>query len=147
MKTRIEQLIDKEQLTPSKLADLVGVQRSSISHILSGRNNPSLDFVQKILVQFKNINSDWLLFGKGEMYKTKLPSLFEQNSQPQKVENQEKIIDKSETEVKDLKENSEVKKESKKVETKIEVQNTDVNQPDQIVIFFSDKTFAAYKPK
>jgi len=140
MKDRIEELINKEQLTPSKLADLVGVQRSSISHILSGRNKPSLDFIQKILLQFKNINSDWLLFGKGEMYKTKLPSLFDQKIPEQKPENQEQIVEKSEPKIIES-------KQPEKKETKVEVQNTVVNQPEQIVIFFSDKTFSTYTPK
>ena len=76
MKTRIEILLKKEILSPSKFADKINVQRSSISHILSGRNNPSLDFVQKVLSKFKTLNSDWLLFGKGEMYKTDQDNLF-----------------------------------------------------------------------
>lgn len=144
MKERIEELINKEQLTPSKLADLVGVQRSSISHILSGRNKPSLDFVQKILLQFKNINSDWLLFGKGEMYKTKLPSLFDQKPPQQKTENQNKVVEKSEQPVV---ENKEPEKVEPKIETKVEIKNTDVNEPEQIVIFFANKTFSAYTAK
>ncbi|MFW5753957.1 MAG: helix-turn-helix domain-containing protein, partial [Marinilabiliaceae bacterium] len=44
---------------------LIGVQRSSISHILSGRNNPSLDFLRKILLHLEHINPDWLISGKG----------------------------------------------------------------------------------
>lgn len=47
---------------------MIGVQRSSISHILSGRNRPSLDFVQKILKVFPDIRSEWLVMGKGPMY-------------------------------------------------------------------------------
>ena len=67
MKDRIEKIIEVEQLSASKFADTIGVQRSSISHILSGRNKPSLELVNKILDQFPKINADWLLLGKGEM--------------------------------------------------------------------------------
>ena len=68
IKDRVNKVIQAEQLTPTKFADAIGVQRSSISHILSGRNNPSLEFIQKILTSFSNLSSDWLLFGRGQMY-------------------------------------------------------------------------------
>lgn len=69
MKDRIQKIIDSDKLTASKFAEMIGVQKSSVSHIISGRNKPSLDFVQKVLSAFPAINSDWLLFGAGNMYK------------------------------------------------------------------------------
>ena len=68
IKDRIEKVIKAESLTSTRFADAIGVQRSNISHILSGRNKPSLDFIQKVLTTFSNLNSDWLLFGRGSMY-------------------------------------------------------------------------------
>lgn len=68
MKERILQLLDLEQLTPSKFADIIGVQRSSVSHVISGRNNPSFDFIQKTLKAFPGLNAEWLILGKGTMY-------------------------------------------------------------------------------
>jgi len=62
------QLLDLEQLTPSKFADLIGVQRSSISHVLSGRNKPSFDFLQKTLKAFPGLSAEWLVMGTGKMY-------------------------------------------------------------------------------
>jgi transcriptional regulator with XRE-family HTH domain len=59
---KIEQIIVDKGMSPSFFADAIGVQRSSISHILSGRNKPSLDIIQKILRVFPDINRDWLLF-------------------------------------------------------------------------------------
>ena len=53
-----------KNLTSSQLADSIGVQRSGISHFISGRNKPSLEFILKILNHFPDINPDWLLFGK-----------------------------------------------------------------------------------
>lgn len=60
---------DKE-MTVTQFADFINVQRPSMSHIISGRNNPSLDFVTKVLVAFPEIMSDWLIFGKGEAYRS-----------------------------------------------------------------------------
>ncbi len=69
MKTRLQKLIEKENITPARFAEIVGVQRSSVSHILSGRNNPSLDFIQKILSAFPRVSTDWLITGEGNIYK------------------------------------------------------------------------------
>jgi transcriptional regulator with XRE-family HTH domain len=68
MKERLIQLLDLEQLSPSKFADIIGVQRSSISHVISGRNKPSFDFLQKTLKAFPGLNASWLMLGEGSMY-------------------------------------------------------------------------------
>jgi len=69
MKDRISKILRLEGMTAAKLAEEIGVQASGISHILSGRNNPSTDFLIKILDRFRGINAEWLLTGKGNMYK------------------------------------------------------------------------------
>lgn len=69
MKDRIQRILQEKQLTSARLADIIEVQRSSISHILSGRNKPSMDFMEKILNSFPDISGDWLITGKGSMYK------------------------------------------------------------------------------
>jgi len=61
---RLIELMRIKNLTSSQLADSIGVQRSGISHFISGRNKPSLEFILKILNHFPDINPDWLLFGK-----------------------------------------------------------------------------------
>jgi len=66
MKNFVEKLkiiIDNEGLTASKFSEKIGVQRSSVSHILSGRNKPSLDFVLKLCDYYNDIDLDWLLKG------------------------------------------------------------------------------------
>ena len=75
--------MDYHQLSASMFADKIGVQRSSISHILSGRNKPSLDFILKITGEFQDVDIHWLLNGKGSFPKTtenitptSTPSLF-----------------------------------------------------------------------
>lgn len=63
---RLQQVIDYYGETASSFAEKIGVQRSSISHILSGRNKPSLEFVLKILSAYPEVELYWLLNGKGE---------------------------------------------------------------------------------
>lgn len=63
---RLQKVIDFYEESASSFADKVGVQRSSISHIISGRNKPSLDFVLKILSAYPEVELYWLLNGKGQ---------------------------------------------------------------------------------
>lgn len=70
MKDRITLLIKAKNLTAAQFADQIGVQKSSISHIISGRNNASLDFIQKVLLTYPEVNMDWLMFGKGPLFKS-----------------------------------------------------------------------------
>ncbi|MDM9631816.1 helix-turn-helix transcriptional regulator [Robiginitalea aurantiaca] len=64
-KQRLEQILTYYELSASAFADAIGVQRSSISHLLSGRNKPSLDFVLKVVRAYPDVNLYWLLNGKG----------------------------------------------------------------------------------
>ncbi len=65
---RIRQLISEQALTSAAFADKLGVPRSTISHILSGRNRPSLEMVHKILDAFPELRTEWLVRGEGLMY-------------------------------------------------------------------------------
>ena len=84
--SRLKKVMDFHQLSASMFADKIGVQRSSISHILSGRNKPSLDFILKVTSEFSDVDMYWLLNGKGsfpknaEINSTSIPSLFPTNS-------------------------------------------------------------------
>ena len=61
---RLEELMGQQQLSAAAFAEKIGVQRSSVSHILSKRNKPSLDFILKIEASFEEVSFDWLLLGK-----------------------------------------------------------------------------------
>jgi transcriptional regulator with XRE-family HTH domain len=64
IKDRIRMVIDSHQLTAGAFADRIGVQRSNVSHVLSGRNKPSFEFVEKVLLAFPKVQAHWLLTGK-----------------------------------------------------------------------------------
>ena len=72
---RLKKVMEFHQLTASNFADAIGVQRSSISHILSGRNKPSLDFVLKITNTYKDVDMYWLLNGTGSFPKENIKTI------------------------------------------------------------------------
>ncbi|NTW24778.1 MAG: helix-turn-helix transcriptional regulator, partial [Lentimicrobium sp.] len=67
MNSRIALVLKAKNISPSTLADDLGVQRSGISHILNGRNKPSLEFIQKLIKLYPDISIQWILFGEGQM--------------------------------------------------------------------------------
>ena len=67
MNDRINKIMQYYHLSATQFAIEIGIQRSALSHIMSGRNKPSLDFVLKLKSRFNEINTDWLLWGKGKM--------------------------------------------------------------------------------
>ena len=70
MNTRLKQFIAAENITQAQLADNLNVVRASVSHILAGRNKPGYDFICGLMSHYPNLNIEWLMFGKGKMYKT-----------------------------------------------------------------------------
>ena len=64
---RIQALMKKQKVNATQFAEEIGIQRSALSHVMSGRNNPSLDFMLKIKSRYPDVNLDWLLLGEGEM--------------------------------------------------------------------------------
>ncbi|QCW99793.1 helix-turn-helix transcriptional regulator [Aggregatimonas sangjinii] len=98
---RLEKLLDYYGISAAVFADKIQVQRSSISHLLSGRNKPSLDFVLKVVKTFPEVNLYWLLNGKGTFPTTEentslsLPTKAKEDFEPTgKVLSQEKSIEK-----------------------------------------------------
>lgn len=68
---RILDLQQRTGLSKQEFAMKIGVSQASLSHLQSGRNKASLDLVLSILQTFEDVNSDWLLFGRGEIYKSR----------------------------------------------------------------------------
>jgi transcriptional regulator with XRE-family HTH domain len=88
MTDRFKILLQKLQLTASEFADRIGVQRSSVSHILSGRNKPSIDFLEKILQAFPDTDVNWLITGNESMHEIKAEPKREMNALVTGSENQ-----------------------------------------------------------
>ncbi len=138
MKDRIIQLMEHENLSASKFAEIIGVQRSSISHIQSGRNKPSLDIVQKIKTSFPHLNLEWLISGEGEMYHD-----FEAT---EKYQNQDGVLPIfSNYSEKSGKENIAIQKGATLSEL-MKANAVSQKQIEKIVVFYTDKTFTECKP-
>ncbi len=130
MNKRIQQFLEIENLSPSKLADMLGLQRSGISHILAGRNKPSYDFILKFLRTFPNINPDWLVMGKGKIYRN---GENDQNNQNEENTPQLSI---------NFEENQEFYEESDEA-TEIKIIEKKINR---ITLFYNDGSFQEFYP-
>jgi transcriptional regulator with XRE-family HTH domain len=143
MKERLLEFLKNENKSSAQLAEEIGVQASGISHILSGRNNPSLDFVLKMLEKYQFLSTDWLLFGKGAMYKDiKMQNLFDFNSD-NKQENTEKQI-KNEPVKPDI-EYLENRKNERNMDSSVST-NKKASEVVKIVWFYDNNSFEEFKP-
>ena len=146
MKDRILRIMEHEGISPSKFAEEIGIQRSAMSHIISGRNNPSLDVLTKIMQRFTYVDTDWLLFGKGSMVKngiTKIeePDLFRENEiNPPIVQVEPEYRKHTEFS------KSEKKKKNTGIE-QIKYEERSSKNVSKIMIFYSDNTFETFTPE
>ncbi len=116
---RIDQILKFYDLSASAFADTIGVQRSSISHLLAGRNKPSLEFVLKVVSSFPDVDLYWLLFGKGSF--------------PKKIKTASPIVEKKEQ----MAAGNEVLADA----------NPRSQAIDKIIIFYADGSFKSYTEK
>ncbi|TAF70832.1 MAG: XRE family transcriptional regulator [Flavobacterium sp.] len=132
---RLEHLLDYYSMNAATFADRIGVQRSSLSHLLSGRNKPSLDFVLKIIEEFPEVNLYWLLIGKGS-FPDEYVSKLENQTLPA-------LSNTSGLE----KEKSQIQEENfKNVEpTNFSISNTSKQQIEKIVFFYKNGSFKVYE--
>ena len=129
---RLEILLEYYSISASAFADKIGVQRSALSHLLSGRNKPSLDFVMRIVENYDDVDLYWLLNGAGPFPKNntvennnEIPApIFSNEKHPEKVSEKPKPINYP---LRDVEEN--------------ENNNADI---DSITIFYKDGTFKTY---
>ena len=142
---RVKKLLEMEQLSPSQFADEINLQRSSLSHVLSGRNKPSLDFVMKVKQRFSEINLEWLIFGKGHMFLSQdEKDVITPIPKPQIViEETQKTIEFSPTSDTQLTENA---TEIKSLDSKVELPTLKPNsgKANKVVILYNDGTFEEF---
>ena len=148
---RLEIILDYYSLNASSFADKIGVQRSSLSHLLSGRNKPSLDFILKIIDVFPDIDLYWILNGKGNFPKNaeefeKIENSTEQVEKQNSPtpSNSEKIPENLFSELQD--QNSIPALDTKKDESQNSTKESNSDAIDKIVIFYRNGTFKSYIP-
>jgi len=142
MKERILEFLKKENKTSAQLAEEIGVQPSGISHILSGRNKPSLDFVLKMLEKYSFLSTDWLLFGRGSMYvESKMADLFTGLEMGKPETGKEIINAKHEKALSDRSQDLNINEAGQ------ERSEPEHSQVAKIVWFFENSTFKEYYPE
>lgn len=148
---RLSQILSHFDLTSSQFADQIGVPRSSLSHIISGRNNPSLDFIIKIRDAYPMINLYWLIYGFE-------PFLLENSSDiPSRISAEEigLLSEKNTTQlvqeniITNLADDNDDKKSDDNTEVFSPPQEISTSVPDEekIVILFNDGTFKSYRQR
>lgn len=147
---RLEIILDYYSLNASSFADKISVQRSSLSHLLSGRNKPSLDFILKIIEVFPEIDLYWILNGKGAFPKSDFEkdiliqtpiSIFSDQIVAPKIEKQTNLF--SANSKNGIEENP-----RKIVEASLKLENTkSISEIERIVVFYKNGTFKTYSPE
>jgi transcriptional regulator with XRE-family HTH domain len=157
MRERITQIINSEKITPAEFADKIGVQRSSLSHVINGRNNPGFSFIQKILETFPTINSRWLLTGQGTMFEPE-PKAIESAPQKEKAIQADLFaIDPFSRELPKIPSTTktitdEAAGRLNELTTKAVTQSDSIEQNklpkkiERVLIFYRDRTFGEYRP-
>jgi|SRR5690554_6885957 len=127
---RFRYIMKLNQMSASAFADKIGVQRSSVSHVLSGRNKPSLEFIQKVLRSFPRVDANWLVDGSTKGAADKVigaaNTLFETQESTKTIEETEEktpLVEKSENESSEKREKSSIQR---------------------IVVFYTDNTFEEF---
>ncbi|GAA3755542.1 helix-turn-helix transcriptional regulator [Flavobacterium ginsengiterrae] len=146
---RLEIILDYYGLNASSFADKIGVQRSSMSHLLSGRNKPSLDFVMKILDVFPEVDLYWILIGKGNFPKSENETLEFEPKSDLKTEDSPASFNQNYSGV-DLFSQLNYEEEKPVIKNSIETKKQNItfeeDEIEKIVIFYKNGTFKAYKP-
>ena len=140
---RLETIFDYYGLTASLFAEKINVQRSSISHLLSGRNKPSLDFILKVIENFPEVELLWLINGKGSFPKGENGFVEKTTFLPEENAIQLNDLFSQETTVSKI--NAEISSITPKYKSEDNSEYTD-SKIERIVIFYSDGTFKNYLP-
>jgi transcriptional regulator with XRE-family HTH domain len=143
MRERIREFLKRENKTSSQFAEEIGIQPSGVSHVLSGRNKPSLDFILRMLRTYSDLNSDWLLFGKGEMYRTGGgPDLFDDKQTDESYPGKDNYKEISLFTDQIRKNDAEGPGEEKIAEADMSPED---NSSERIIVFHGDGTYSEYK--
>ena len=146
---RITQIMEEKKLSAKQFSDAIGIQRSSLSHVLSGRNKPSLDFMLKIKNRFPDINLEWLLMGKGEM-RSAYENMLESREKHETAEPITSSFSKPKPKgaykyspTGDKSSEQETRKEEEK-EVFRSVQRPMKSKPSKIILLYDDNTFETF---
>lgn len=143
MTSKLNQILESEHLTATKLAEILEIQPSGISHILRNRNKPSYDFVVKLLRRFPRINPDWLLLDSGQMYRDDKPTATSAETETPKPATENTLFD-SPTDTYNNMERVDYPQTDIATEQPRHT-SSNTKEIERIVIFYTDQTCECYK--
>jgi len=161
MEERIRKFMEYKGISPSELADTIGVQRSNVTHVLKARNKPSFQFIEKLLQVYPELNAKWLLLGIGSMVDapSKTRTLFDQVPDPVPVSvasqtefkpvelNVEKLVSSAPKPVESKEIPVETTTQNNKAEQELQDQFFSSEKPiERLIVFYKDQTFKVYNP-
>ena len=141
---RLRILMDNYELSSSQFADKLEIQRSAISHLLSGRNKPSILILEKIIRHFPDVDINWLIMGKGNILK---------NTPPEQTAKEDSTLEFSREQTINFEEDNSIQSVEKEeviddVEQLYQSQPAKKNIPvEKIILIFQDNTFEVLQPK
>lgn len=144
---RLEIILDYYALSASGFADKIGVQRSSLSHLLSGRNKPSLDFIMKILEVFPEVDLYWIMNGKGNFPKNEDKVSSSEKINIASAPFHENSIDNDLfSNNKNLNDALDISKNINRISENI-IEKSIEDEIEKIMVFYKNGKFKAYSPK
>lgn len=139
MNNRIAALLKYLSISSSSFAENIGVQRSSISHVLSGRNKPSLEFIQKVAANYPEINIDWLITGNGDIEKSSTIKT-QESSESSKVQINALNPKEAIGNINEIRSHRNANEEKKGV-------SKSVKKLEKLILVYTDKTFEEIYPQ
>lgn len=148
MKSKLEYLLQSENLTATSLARLLEIQPSGLSHILSGRNKPSFDLVVKILRAFPKINPDWLLLDSSQIYRDAIGDEVVVDSPTSEVEDSSDELPFAANENIEISQPQAEQKNDKSVNFVGAISGSSSSKKvERIIVLYDDSTFDSYSSR
>lgn len=148
MKSKLEYLLQSENLTATSLARLLEIQPSGLSHILSGRNKPSFDLVVKILRAFPKINPDWLLLDSSQIYRDAIDGVALVDSPTSEVEDSRDELPFAANENIEISQPQAEQKNDKSVNFVGAISGlSSPKKVERIIVLYDDSTFDSYRSR
>lgn len=153
MNTRLQRFLDAENITQAQFADTIKVARAGVSHIIAGRNRPGSEFLISTMAHYPDLNIEWLLTGKGRMYKNSgsderqpaLPDLFSQSAEEETAPEPEISMRESQNHVPEYTDAPDIAATGRESVVAKEVQQpVKQRKAVKIMVFYDDGTFQEF---
>lgn len=150
MNHRLQQFLSAENISQAQFADSIEVARASVSHVLAGRNKPGYDFIRSISEHYPKLNLEWLISGKGKMYKQDSPASVQVPVQPAEEADDDTLFSEGlfgaqGTEKESVAKNGNNASPIVSTSVKADIPEAKERSITRIIVFYDDNTFQELK--